>query len=120
MYTVEEADSFSFCVLRWMLEPAERHILRALAEAIEQAHGAQGVTSQEVARILGASRSSKIAHLVPKLLTELAGETREHGVPIGVETDPDGTLRYSLTPEQVALLRTDLGRTAPPMYVFSV
>jgi hypothetical protein len=67
-----------------------------------------------------ATGTGALARMVPRLLGELARDTREHGLPIAVEVDADGGLRYGLTPEQQALVRTQLWQTAPPMYLLGV
>jgi hypothetical protein len=101
MYTSEERDTFSFCMSRCVPEESDRQGLRAFVEALEHTNDARGVTPGQVAQLIG--RSTTVA--VGKLLGEVARDTREHGVPVAVDAEPDGMLRYWLTPEQVGLVR---------------
>jgi len=102
MYTTEERDTFRFCVARWT---PDEPVLRALADAMDGSEDRRGVTETEVTRKLRFRRPVFHPTAVPRVLGELARDTREHGVPIAVTLDPDGTLRYWLSDEQVQLIR---------------
>jgi hypothetical protein len=115
MYTPEERDTFLFCVSRCAPKESDRRGLCAFAEAIEHTDDPRGLTPSQVASLIGRSSRSTIA-AVGRLLSELARETREHGVPIAVAEESDGTLRYWLAPEQVRLIRLVLrSRAASPV-----
>jgi hypothetical protein len=120
MYTPEESDTFSFCIRRRVLDPAERRVMRALVEAMEQLADPRGVTADELSHELGPDRAGGLARVMPSVLGDLARDTREHRVPIAIAVDADGTLRYGLSPQQRELIQAALWQTAPPIYLLGV
>ena len=114
MYTAEERDTFCFCVQAVLSQRSGRRAMSALTNAVEKAKDGRGVTAGKVTAKLISRLAQSGAPDIEKLLGELAREAREHGVPIAVSEDPNGTLRYWLSLDQVNLIHSQLGRTSAP------
>ena len=120
MYTPEERETFAFCLTRWLGDNTCRLVLRALVLSMEDAPTMCGASASDIAGRTARRPPRWFPSTVGRLLGELARDTWEHGVPIAVTVDADGTLRYRLSSEQLELVRLALARTAPPMYVLGL
>ena len=83
-----------------------RPTIQALVEATEPVP--HTVRTADLIGFVTSRNKDEVARIVPRLLGDLAQDTREHGVPISVAVDEDGLLRFGLSEEQRDLILRSL------------